>query len=58
MFQYVRRFVRVVLAPYMPLQTCVFSLLNIKKTTVVAHGSWAHATAHGPWRLVVKSDKF
>jgi hypothetical protein len=25
-----RHFVRVVLAPYMPLQMCVFSLLNIK----------------------------
>jgi hypothetical protein len=45
---YVRRFVRVVQALYMPLQMCVFSLLNIKKTAV-AYGGWAHATAvaHG-----------
>jgi hypothetical protein len=27
--------------------TCVFSLLNIKKTIAVGHGGWPHATAVG-----------
>jgi hypothetical protein len=50
-YQYIRRFVRVVQASYMPLQ--VFSLLNIlKKKNVVAHGGWPHATvvAHSGYR--------
>jgi hypothetical protein len=36
----------------MPLQMCVFYLLNfLKKLTVVAHDGWPHATVVGHWRL-------
>jgi hypothetical protein len=45
---YVRRFVRVVQASYMPLQMCVFSLLNIKKPPwPTAVGLMQPPSAHG-----------
>jgi hypothetical protein len=31
----------------MPLQMCVFSLLNLQKPTAMTHGGWPHATAVG-----------